>query len=220
MSSSPSSNDHVGSMDAYSPGPPTAINKTYRAIECNEEDGHMSSLDLEDGPYRSAYFGITAASSTTSPSGTSQQHTESPVSLEAELVGPVIVRHQGRHYHALLLTPETYEAVQDITRIKRELHELEVSIGGLAEQAINLRFAKDTLESHRENAVPGACLKQGDGGETARRQLLMPAIRKRLGICERSLHNLDEQRQIMTADLDVSHQKIMSALAKVAGIVG
>lgn len=218
ISSSISSNEHFGFMGAYSPGPSTAANKTYRAIDLSEEDGRMSTLDLEDGPCRSESFSMTATSSMTPPSGTSQQHPESPASLEAEIVGPVIVQHRGRHHHALLLTAEMYEVIQDITRIKRELHELDLSITELTEQANDLRVAKETLESHREHKVSGAFPKQGDGGETARRQLLIPAIRRRLGICERSLHGLDEQRQFMVAELDLQQLKFLGTLGQVEDI--
>lgn len=103
-------------------------------------------------------------------------------------------------------------------KITRELRELGLDIAEYGERANNLRAAKETLEGQVGNTVPGAFPSIKDGGETARRQLLMPVIRRRLWICERQLHELTERRRMMAAKLDASQQKILGALGKIGGI--
>jgi hypothetical protein len=196
----------------YSPRPWTATNRPYGALGFREEDDQISSLDLSGESHQ-----ISVANST--PSGNPQQQpesdTDSPATSETEIVGPIVVRYEGKYHQALLLTTEMSEGIQDIARLRKELHELDLEITRLTEQASELRSAKKTLERRAENAVPGAFPNAADGGETARRQLLMPALRRRLEICERSLRELIEKRLLMGAELDVARQKIMGATEQV-----
>jgi hypothetical protein len=108
------------------------------------------------------------------------------------------------------------EGIQEITRIKRELYELDLEITKLSGQANELRLAKETLERRAEHAIPRAFPSTVDsGGETARRQLLMPALRRRLEICERALHDLRDRRHLMGAELEVARQKIIGAIEQI-----
>jgi len=221
ISSSRFSDQHLACVErSYSPRPHTAANRTYGAVGFGEEVGSISILDLGEAYYQSQFISLSATSSTTPLSDTSRQQPESPALLEAEIIGSVIVQHQERHHHALLLTADMYGSIQDFARIRRELHELNLDISGLTEQANNLHVAKETLESRAENTIPGALSKPGDEGETARRQLLMPAIRRRLGICERSLHDLNERRHVMAAELKIPQQRILGAFGDVSGTAG
>jgi hypothetical protein len=82
------------------------------------------------------------------------------------------------------------EGIQDIVRLRKQLHELDLDITKLTGQANELRLAKETLERRAENAIPGAFPSTADGGETARRLL-------------------------MGAELDVARQKIIEALEQI-----
>jgi hypothetical protein len=218
ISSSRSSDQDFGILH-YSPRPWNAKNRPCRAVDFREEDDQISNLDLSGESHRfdSRSIGYPAANST--PSGNPQQQpesdTDSPATSETEIVGPIIVRYEGKYHQALLLTTEMSEAIQDIARIKKELHELDLEITKLTGQANELRLAKETLERREQSAIPGAFPSTADGGETARRQLLMPALRRRLEICEKSLHDLSGRRHLMGAELDVARQKIMGALEQV-----
>jgi phage shock protein A len=112
------------------------------------------------------------------------------------------------------------ESIQDIARIKKELRELDLKIAESTGQTNGLRAAKETLEQRTENSVPGAFPSTESGGVPGRRQLLMPAMRSRLGKCERSLHDLNERCRAMTAELDVLQQRIMDALGEAAVVSG
>lgn len=99
--------------------------------------------------------------------------------------------------------------------IKKELHELDLEMTRLTEQTNELRLAKETIEHRAEKAIPGAFPSTADSGEVASWQLLMPALRRRLEICERSSHDLYGRRQILGTELESAQQKIMEALEQI-----
>jgi hypothetical protein len=185
-SSSRSSDQDFGILH-YSPRPWNATNRPDRAVGFREEDDQISTLDLSGESHQ-----ISAANST--PSGNPQQQpesdTDSPASSETEIVGPIIVPYEEKYHQALLLTTEMSEGIQDIVRLRKQLHELDLDITKLTGQANELRLAKETLERRAENAIPGAFPSTADGGETARRLL-------------------------MGAELDVARQKIIEALEQI-----
>ena len=216
MSSSRSSDRGFGLVH-YSPRPWIAANRPYRAIGFREEDDQISTLDLSGESHHSRSIRLSAANST--PSENPQQQPESDpkshssATSETEIAGPIVVRFQGKYHQALLLTIEMFEGIRSIARTKRELDELDLEITKLSGQANELRLAMETLERRAKNAVPGAFPNStADGGENARRQLLMPAMRRRLEICERSLHDLSGRRHLLGAELDAARQKIIEAL--------
>jgi hypothetical protein len=215
MSSSRSSDRGFGLVH-YSPRPWIAANRPYRAIGFREEDNQISTLDLSGESHHSRSTRLSAANSTP-PENPQQQPESDPEShssatSETEIVGPIAVRFQGKYHQALLLTTEMSEGIRSIARTKRELDELDLEITKLSGQANELRLAMEKLERRAENAVPGAFPSTADGGETARRELLIPAMRRRLEICERSLHDLSGRRRLVDAELDAARQKITEAL--------
>lgn len=211
ISSSTSSDQHFGIVN-YSPRPWIAANYPYRAIG-SREDYQISELDLGGQNYRSRSTSSAAANST--PSETTQSQPESDLESdsfatpESETVGPLIVRYKGIFHQALLLTTEMSDWIQDIARIRQELRELDLSIAGLTGQANDLRLSKERLDNR---AVPGAFPSTKDGGEPAREQVLMPALTKRLEICERSLADLNGRHRAMLAEIGVLQQKVLEAL--------
>jgi hypothetical protein len=209
----------------HSPELQIAANRTYRAIGWRGEADQISTFDHDDEHDRSRSVASSGADSTgTAPSRILQHQPERDPKnqratlSEAEIIGPIVVRCEGRHHQAFLLTADMYEWIQNIARVARELHELDLNITEFTEQANKLHAAKEMLEVRVGNTVPGALSSIKDGGETARRQLLMPAIRRRLWICERQLHELTERRHVMAAKLDASQQQILGALGKI-GVV-
>jgi hypothetical protein len=212
ISSSTSSDQHLGIVN-YSPRPWIAANYPYRAIG-SRENYQISALDLGGERHESRSTSSAAASSTPSATIQSQPESdpeaESSATPESETVGPLIVRFKGKLHQALLLTTtKMSEWIQDIARIRQELREVDRSIAELTGQANDIRVAKEKLDNR---TVPGAFPGAKDGGDPARAQLMMPALRRRLEICERSLADLNDRRQKMLADIGVLQQKVLESL--------
>lgn len=210
ISSSTSSDQHLGIVN-YSPRPWIAASYPYRAIG-SRENYQISALDLGGERHESRSTSSAEASSTPSITIQSQPESdpESVATPESETVGPWIVRFKGKFHQALLLTTtKMSEWIQDIARIRQELREVDQSIAELTGQANDLRVAKEKLDNR---SVPGAFPGTKDGGESARAQLMMPALRRRLDICERSLADLNGQRQKMLAEIGVLQQKVLESL--------
>jgi hypothetical protein len=210
-SSSTSSDQHLGIVN-YSPRPWIAANYPYRAIG-SREDYQISTLDLGGEDYRSLSTSSPAANST--PSGTTQSPPESDpnsgssATQESETVGPTIVRYEGRFHQALLLTMNMSEWIQEIARIRQELRELDLGIAELTGKEHDLRLSKERLDNR---AVPGAFPSTKDGGKAAREQLLMPALTRRLDICEVALADLNGRRHGMLEEITVLQQKVLESL--------
>jgi hypothetical protein len=101
------------------------------------------------------------------------------------------------------------EWIQEIARIRQELCGLDLGIAELTGKANDLRLSKERLDNR---AVPGAFPSTKDGGKAAREQLLMPALTRRLDICEVALADLNGRRHGMLEEITVLQQKVLESL--------